>query len=94
MNEVYNTTVDVFAAHRIIRMIIDDEITAGWRERWFEEHDPGETKLGYLVTCPWCTGFWVSVAVVAARGFVPKIWSPIAHVLALSAITGTMYNRI
>lgn len=94
MSAVHDTTIDALAVLRITRLIIDDEITADWRGRWFDEHDPSETKLGYLVTCPWCTGFWVSVAVVAVRRAAPKIWDPAAHVFALSAVAGVLYSRI
>lgn len=89
----YGTVVDALAVFRVTRLIVEDEITADLRSAWFERHDPAATKLGYLVTCPWCTGFWVSAAVVAARAAAPKAWNPVAKVLALSAVAGILQSR-
>lgn len=85
--------VDALAVFRLTRLAVEDEITADARSRWFERHDPGTTKLGYLLTCPWCTGFWVSAAAVAARSLAPGLWEPAAKVLALSAAAGIMHSR-
>jgi hypothetical protein len=84
---------DILAAHRLTRLIVDDEITAGIRGRWLDRHDPATSRLGYLATCPWCAGFWVSVAVVAARTAAPRAWAPVADVLALSDAVGLLHTR-
>ena len=85
--------VDVLAVHRLTRLIVEDRILDDARTAWFERHDPATTKLGYLVTCPWCTGFWVSAAAVAARAAAPRIWGTVARVLALSSAAGILYTR-
>lgn len=43
-------------------------------------------KIAELVTCRWCAGMWVSFGVVLARRVAPRLWSPIARALALSAV--------
>jgi hypothetical protein len=48
--------------------------------------DDGEApKLATLVTCRFCAGMWVSLAVVAARRLFPRAWPPMAKALAFSA---------
>jgi hypothetical protein len=47
--------------------------------------DPDPPKLATLVTCRWCAGMWISLAVVAARRLFPRAWPPLAKALAFSA---------
>lgn len=49
--------------------------------------------LGELVTCPWCAGFWVAAAVVAAQLWLVW-WPPVALVFALSAATGLIARHL
>jgi Protein of unknown function (DUF1360) len=94
MNQIYDTIIDAVAVHRITRLIVEDEITSDLRSRWYEKHDPQETKLGYLVSCPWCVSIWAGAAAVAARRVAPGAWSPLAHTLAFSAVAGALHGRI
>lgn len=84
---------DVLAVHRLTHLVVEDEITSDLRGKWYARHDPGSTKLGYLVSCPWCVGFYVSVAAVAARRLAPGAWEPAARALALSSAIGLMSKR-
>lgn len=54
-----------------------------WTERATD--DPDAPKLATLVTCRWCAGWWISVAVVVMRRRWPRLWQPIAEVAACSA---------
>lgn len=47
--------------------------------------DPYAPKLASLVTCRWCSGVWVAVAVVALRRLAPRWWAPVAEALAISS---------
>src|SRR5581483_4167019 len=64
--------VMVFAAYRVTRLVTLDTILDRPRDAWWRRFPPeahGKKKahpLGYLLTCPFCAGFWVSVATVAA----------------------------
>lgn len=53
------------------------------------EADP----LGEIVVCPWCNSPYVAVAVLAARRFAPRLWGPVAWVLAASAVTGLLTGQ-
>lgn len=47
--------------------------------------DPNAPKLAALLTCRFCAGMWVSLFVVAARRYAPRLWDPLAQALAMSA---------
>lgn len=49
------------------------------------ENDDEAPKLADFVKCRWCTGIWISVFVVVARRYAPRVWDPLARALALSA---------
>ena len=52
------------AAYRIFRLLAFDTITERWRERLLEKIDreADDPKWRTFVTCPWCAGFWITVA--------------------------------
>ena len=79
--------VDALATHRLTKLVIDDYIAEDLRNAYFEKHPP-HTKLGYLITCPWCVSFWAGAGVVAARTIAPKAWRPLAYALAFSSVVG------
>lgn len=55
----------------------------GWAD--FAMTDPDAPSLATLLTCRFCAGMWVSLAVVAARRLFPRAWPPLAEALAFSA---------
>ena len=72
--------VDVAAVWRLTRLVTEDEIVAPIRDaisrRW------PDSRLEYLVHCPYCVSVWAGLAV--ASGLVPR---PVRYALALSAGT-------
>lgn len=83
--------VAALAVARITRLITTDYLTAAPRSaiiRWAG----ADSHTAYLITCPWCSGFWVA----AAAGPVWYWWgdSPWVQVpalaLALSYATGLL----
>jgi len=88
--------VDALATARLTRLIVKDEITRHVRDAVLDrlEPDPAHpSRLAYLIQCPWCASPYVAVAVVAARRFVPRLWGPVAAVLAFSEVTGFLVTR-
>lgn len=84
---------DALACYRLTKLVLDDRITQPLRERWFARHPPESTALGYLATCPWCLSLWAGLGIVGARRLAPRAWSPLADVLAMSAVTGLLAER-
>lgn len=76
------------AAWRMTKMVIEDEILADFRAKWWSKWPPESTKLGYLITCYWCLGFWISVIFGLLFFFGGMIGLVIAVILAISALVG------
>lgn len=44
----------------------------------------------YLVTCPWCAGFWIAVLVTAVTAWTVGIANPVLVAPAAAAVTGLL----
>lgn len=51
------------------------------------------TTLGYLISCVWCSGFWVALAFVLAYWAWPVVTLQVASVFAVAAIGSYIYNQ-
>ena len=76
-------------AYRITHLITTDAIADGFRN-WVWSKFPPMTKIGYLITCNWCTGFWVSLLLVSAAGILPQITFVVSLIMAISAVVGLL----
>jgi hypothetical protein len=86
--------VDALAVFRLTKLVNDDEITADLRDKILERFHPEDTKIGYLITCPWCVSIWAGGAVALARELAPRSWNVAASALAFSALTGLAAEKI
>jgi hypothetical protein len=80
------------AAFRVTRVITTDTVFESIREKIWKKFPPSK-GFGYLITCDWCTGFYVSIAFVVAYLLVPVIVYVVSLVLSISAIIGILANR-
>lgn len=88
--------LDALAVYRLWRLAAKDTILDGPRDDLVaairdDAQHRGRTAVPWqveLLFCPWCLGFWLAVIAVAARRYCPRIWDPIATVLAVSALVG------
>jgi len=91
-------TVDLLATYRLTTLIKDDKITEDLRglvfSRFGDPQDEHSHKVSYLMNCPWCLSVYFAAAAVAARQLKPRAWSPVARVLALSALTGLLSRAL
>lgn len=85
---VIDIAVLILAVFRLSRIVIKDHIFDSLRNRLWDRFPPESTKLGYLITCPWCIGFWLSLVVYICYTIVPlqTLWC--CYVLAISAAVG------
>jgi hypothetical protein len=74
-------------AYRMTHLITTDAIADGFRNWVWSKYSP-MTKIGYLITCNWCTGFWVSLFLVAGFLILPQITFVVSLVMAISALVG------
>jgi hypothetical protein len=75
------------AAFRLTHLITTDAIADGFRTKIWKKFPPS-TKIGYLITCNWCTGFWVSVFLVIFYLVLPVATLVVSLILAISASVG------
>jgi hypothetical protein len=86
---ILDLIVFALAAFRLTRIITTDTIADNFRQWLWSKYDPS-TKLGYLITCNWCTGFWVSVLIVLGALVLPQLTFVVSLVLAISALVGLL----
>lgn len=76
-------------AYRFTLIFTTDVVTEPLREKIWSKFPPN-TYLGYLFTCNWCMGFWVSALWVVAWIFAPDLLVVVSLVLAISAVIGLL----
>lgn len=54
--------VDLAATSRLTKLVVEDEITRELREA-VESRTGSESKLTYLVNCPYCVSVWAGAVV-------------------------------
>jgi Protein of unknown function (DUF1360) len=75
------------AAFRLTHLVTTDAIADGFRTKVWKKFPPS-TKIGYLITCNWCTGFWASVFLVISYLVLPVATLVVSLILAISASIG------
>lgn len=84
---------DTLAVYRITRFITKDTLAEPGRE--FVKRRHGEdSKMYYLVNCPWCTSIYVGATVVVLRNLIPRTWNVAATALALSAGASLIQTKV
>lgn len=81
------------ATYRLARLIIEDTVTERLRTAIWRKYPPSH-GVGYLITCYWCTGFWVASLLVLLFIIVPVPTIAASLVLALSALAGIIAARL
>jgi hypothetical protein len=80
-------TILTLAAFRLTHLVTTDVILDGFRNKVWSKYPPN-TKLGYLITCNWCTGFWAALFVIIFYICLPQAAFVVSLVLAISALVG------
>lgn len=84
-----NFVILALGAYRLTHLITTDAIADGFRNWVWSKYDP-TTKIGYLITCNWCTGFWVSILFVLGFLILPQLTLVVSLILAISAVVGLL----
>jgi len=77
------------ATFRITRLATRDTIFESARNKFWGRFPPESSKLGYLLTCEWCTSMWVASGVYISAMIIPVLVL-VYSVFALSAIAGLL----
>lgn len=106
MREVLIVLLVMLATHRLTYLVVADRITRGPREfvqnwaeaRWYEAHssapesDEWQSKLAYLLSCPWCASIWVGGLVTLSAMWTVGVTAPLLVWLASSSVTGLLWK--
>ena len=90
--DILTYLVLVLAAYRLTRLITTDLVLEKFRE-WVWTKKPQHSGVGYLITCNWCTGFWVSLAVILCYLILPSATFVVSLVLSTSALVGIISSK-
>lgn len=93
MDNPIHLLILALATYRLSRLVVEDEITASLRDKIWAKYPPS-TKLGYLLTCYWCTSVWISTALIFSYILIPTVTITVALIFALSAVTGIISTRL
>lgn len=87
--------VDALASYRLVKLVRDDRITEPARVA-VQEHagPPEQSKLSYLMTCPWCLSVYFGAALTVGRSRWPRATNAVARTFALSALTGIATQQL
>lgn len=83
-----SAAVDALATYRLTKLLQQDDLPPLPKLRRVLFVRYGARPVGQLLDCPWCLSVWVGALVVLARRVYPRVWDPVAAVLAASAVTG------
>lgn len=106
MTELLTLTIIALTTARFTRLITTDKLIEGkrldvqlWLEKrkedktLFEFEDEWQSKLAYMLTCPWCLSFWVAIPVTAGVDAVTSVPLPGLVPFVASAVTGIVASR-
>ncbi len=85
--------LEILATLRLTRLIIEDYLVDDIRQ-WILNKFPNNTKVRYFFTCPWCVSIWVATGLLVIKRVYPEIYKELVTMLALSAATGIVYDKI
>jgi hypothetical protein len=85
-----DTVVAAFAAYRLTRLVVLDDLppVAKARSAFIKAAGPG-SAWSEMISCPWCSGYWVSAVVALAVSRWP-LARKLALVPAFSAAAGLL----
>jgi len=89
----FQFVVLALATYRLCRLIVEDTLLESLRNLVWRRFPP-TTKLGYLITCYWCTGIWASSLTICMYIIVPTPTFAVSLVLAMSAAVGIIAARV
>lgn len=82
--------VAALAVARITRFVVEDYLFNDVR-RWVVNKWGEDSKLSYLVHCPWCVSIWVAIPIMPPAVLWPNVWVISGFsILAASMVSGLL----
>lgn len=92
------TLINALATYRLTKLVIDDKITEDLRQLAYREFEKLPEKLQsqatYLLSCPWCVSIWAAGFLLLLKYKAPNLHYYLSSLLAASAITGILSERV
>lgn len=92
VSSAVSVLTDIVATYRLTKLIMEDKITEDFRNLIYEKF-PKDSKLSYLIGCPWCISIWAGLTIFTLRRISPETANVVSGLLAASAITGVVYTK-
>jgi hypothetical protein len=95
-SRVLDLVVGALATYRLTKLVNDDYITQPLRDKVVKHFgEPDESKITYLVHCPWCVSIYTGGLVSTALMMYPdnRVVRVATTAFAFSALTGIMAER-
>jgi hypothetical protein len=88
-----DAAIDALATHRLTRLITEDELTRPARDFIHASHPPATSKLGYVLTCPYCASIYAAAAITITH--IPKLRALrfLVYSLAIADVTAILADR-
>jgi hypothetical protein len=86
--------IGALATYRATKLVLEDEILADFRAKWWKKWPPESTKRGYLLTCPHCLSIWIGAIIALILVFGGIMGLVIAAILAFSGVTSLIYTLL
>jgi len=83
----------LLAIYRVTRLVVEDEILDEPRN-WVFDRIKADGNLSYLLTCYWCTSFWVAIPLTILYIVYPPGMMVVGLPLAGSAVTGLIDQKV
>lgn len=84
---------DILAVKRLTKLVQDDYITEPLRDKFYKKFPPNTSKVGYLVSCPWCLSIWIGAGYFTLRKTNPELTDFLSSVLTASLVSGVLSQR-
>jgi hypothetical protein len=94
MRDLTSLATTALATYRLSRLVIEDEITSDVRNKVWKRYPPESSKIGYLLTCYWCSSMYAASALEISRIIAPKTTRAVETALAASAVAGIVAARL
>jgi len=92
MSNLVRQLSDVLATYRLTKLVMEDKITEDLRFLIYSKL-PSDSKLVYLLNCPWCVSIWAGLVIFTLRKVSPDTADIVSGLLAASAVTGVVYTK-
>lgn len=87
---ILSLVIATLAVARISTLLVDDQITVGYRRRVVEKWGAGSMP-SYLAHCNWCTSIWVAIPIMPIAALLPNVYTVAAFSIpAASFIAGLL----